>query len=530
MKRPTLPRSVVRSFFALLAALAIPAAIAQVAAPQHFRVALPSSADGPLSGRLLVFMRCAGEGQDPERIEIDPFRPDSAWVAAQDVSGLLPGTVVDVRAGALAYPQPFSQAPACSWDVQAVLDVGHSYNRDGRGPDDWESAVTRWNGRPDAEPLQLARRPEARVSQAPLMGIPPIVTPGAQALFEIRSARLSRFWGREVPLRGWVVLPPEYEREPTRRYPTVYWTHGFGVPVQYAQQAASQIHARMQRGQLPPMIWVMLEQRYPQGTHEFTDSANGGPWGSALIEEFIPALERRYRTDSERNGRLLMGHSSGGWATLQLQLRYPKVFGGVWSTAPDPVDFRSFLDTDLYTPRANLYRTPDGRPRPMFRAPDGSPLGEVEQFAKAEAVLGPYGGQLASFEWVFSPRGRDGMPLPVFDRVTGDVDLAVARYWRERYDLSRQVQAQWPRYGDLLRGRLHLYVGTMDTIWLDAPVRLLEQRLRALDARAQVTYVSGRTHLDLYTVGNDELGLFDVIGRQMYDVARPGNAWRGVDN
>ena len=45
-------------------------------------------------------------------------------------------------------------------------------------------------------------------------------------------------------------------------------------------------------------------------------------------------LEQKFRMDAKPVGRLLNGHSSGGWATLQLEVNYPKVFGGTWSTSP----------------------------------------------------------------------------------------------------------------------------------------------------------------------------------------------------
>ena len=43
------------------------------------------------------------------------------------------------------------------------------------------------------------------------------------------------------------------------------------------------------------------------------------------------------------------GHSSGGWSSLWLQVAYPETFGGVWSTSPDPVDFRDWQGTN-FTP------------------------------------------------------------------------------------------------------------------------------------------------------------------------------------
>ena len=42
----------------------------------------------------------------------------------------------------------------------------------------------------------------------------------------------------------------------------------------------------------PPMICVMLDESLPEGTHEFADSVNNGPWGAALTREFIPWLDR----------------------------------------------------------------------------------------------------------------------------------------------------------------------------------------------------------------------------------------------
>jgi hypothetical protein len=100
-----------------------------------------------------------------------------------------------------------------------------------------------------------------------------------------------------------------------------------------------------------------------------------------------------------------------GWATLQLQINYPRVFGGTWSTAPDPSDFHDFTGIDLYAPHANVYHRPDGTPYPLVRM-QGKVIETFEQFAKLEQVLGLYGGQLASFDWVFSPRDPTGVQNP----------------------------------------------------------------------------------------------------------------------
>ncbi len=281
----------------------------------------------------------------------------------------------------------------------------------------------------------------------------------------------------------------------------------------------------MDAGSMPPMIWVMLDESCPQGTHEFADSVNNGPWGTALTTEFIPMLESKYRMDAKPTGRFLNGHSSGGWATLQLQINFPEVFGGTWSTSPDPSDFHNFTGPDLYAPHANVYRRPDGTAYPIMRI-NGKVVATLEQFSKIETVLGPYGGQITSFDWVFSPRSKSGAPMPMFNRVTGDVDPTVVAYWHDHYDLAHLVEEKWPTQSALLKGRIHLFVGTADTFYLDGSAHLFDARLAKLGADAHFTYIPDRTHMNLYVVGDDHYGLFDQIATEMYAVARPGIAWK----
>ena len=172
--------------------------------------------------------------------------------------------------------------------------------------------------------------------------------------------------------------------------------------------------------------------------------------------------------DAQPSGRFLTGHSSGGWATLWLQVAYPKIFGGTWSTSPDPSDFTDFTGPDIYAKDANLYRKADGKAWPLLRE-KGEVKATFEDFAKLERVLGPYGGQMSSFEWVFSPRGEDGRPAPLFDRDTGRVDPAVAAYWREHYDIAHRLRTSWPALKNDLDGKIHVIVGDADTSTSTAP-------------------------------------------------------------
>jgi hypothetical protein len=54
----------------------------------------------------------------------------------------------------------------------------------------------------------------------------------------------------------------------------------------------------MKQHRMPEMIWVLLDESSPTGTHEFADSVNNGPWGTALTTEPIPKVEAMYRMDA----------------------------------------------------------------------------------------------------------------------------------------------------------------------------------------------------------------------------------------
>src|SRR5205823_4777076 len=135
-------------------------------------------------------------------------------------------------------------------------------------------------------------------------------------LVDIESPLLSAFHGKPMRLRAGVVLPRSYAQEPAQRYPVVYEIPGFGGDHHMAFAVAGR---RVPETGLD-MIHVVLDPACRLGHHVFADSANNGPCGRALIEELIPFIEKSFRARAEPAGRLLTGHSSGGWSSLWLQV------------------------------------------------------------------------------------------------------------------------------------------------------------------------------------------------------------------
>ncbi|MBA4028183.1 MAG: enterochelin esterase [Planctomyces sp.] len=455
----------------------------------------PSVQPGPYSGRLYVVL-VATNGRDAQR---EPRLSMGNWfngpqVLARDVEGLAPGTPATLDAGSLSFPAALSAVPPGRYHVQAVARRSPDSPKPGQGPGDAHSAVATVT-LPLSEPLAL--------SLDKVVAPPQFPETQSIRLVEVQSRLLTEFHGRPITIRAGVSLPEGHTGDGSARYPAVYFLTGFGGDHRgVANTARSFRSAAAAPGPdgspavgAPPMIFVVPDPLCFQGHSVFADSANNGPWARALVEELIPEVERRFAgpitgPDAGRH-RYLTGVSSGGWASLWLQLTHPDFFGGVWSHVPDPVDFRDFQRIDLYADGANMYRDAQGERRPLARR-QGQVSIYYQDFVSQETVLGP-GGQIGSFEAVFSPRGADGRPVPLFDRATGRVDPEVAKAW-ERYDINLLVQRQWATLGPKVAGKIRVYAGEVDSFYLEGAAAKLKETMARLGSDAVIEVVPGMGH------------------------------------
>ncbi|MDQ2864703.1 MAG: esterase family protein [Candidatus Eremiobacteraeota bacterium] len=306
---------------------------------------------------------------------------------------------------------------------------------------------------------------------------------------QMQSPQLSAFWGQPVSFDAHVLLPDSYYRQPAQRYPVIYWIQGFGGTGNIDSGEAL-IWQKTMRRLHRQFIIVYLDGMFNGGHQEFADSANNGPWGSALTKEFIPRTEANFRGLDDAHSRFVAGHSSGGWSALWLQITYPEMFAAEWSLSPDPVDFSDFTGPDLYR-----------NPLPNFFVDSTGKDYEVGGLPMKQLVADPDFGrpQFNSFDNVFSPKGADGNAEPLFNRKTGVIDAAVARYWTTHYDIAAILKANWPTLGPKLRGKLHIFVGAKDSFHLDRPVALLRDELRTLGSDAQIEIVPGLNHRTIYS-------------------------------
>ncbi|MBX7167029.1 MAG: hypothetical protein K1X74_11930 [Pirellulales bacterium] len=456
----------------------------------RFEVALPAGIEAPDAGRLFVFLS-ARAAPEP-RLGPNWFKPEPFF--GIDVEGWAAGQHVVVDRQADGYPATLDQLPSGTYFAQAVLHTSFDSPFPGRGAGNLYSQPREFRFDAASEECLVLELSET-VAEEPF--------PASDRLEEIvlPSELLSRFAGRTVVQRAAIALPESYADSPERRYGVIYEIPGFGgshrTATRYLATPATS-HDATEPGDSPrpaEFIRVLLAGQCAWGHHVYADSATNGPRATALVEELIPYIDAHYRTIAEPTARFLTGHSSGGWASLWLQVRYPGTFGGVWSTAPDPVDFRDYQGVDLYaTPPQSLYVDPSGMRRPIARRA-GKPVLWYDDFARMDDVL-KRGGQLRSFEAVFSPRGPDGEPLRLWDRTTGRIDPAIATAW-EAYDIRLVLERNWDTLGPLLAGKLHVIAAGLDTFYLDGAVRRLAESLDELGSDAVIEVDEDKDHATL---------------------------------
>jgi S-formylglutathione hydrolase FrmB len=477
-RRNFMPRLWFIPHFLILVILGVDSRAQELKKPLEFHITFdPSVSSGAFTGRVFVMV-------SRQVIKDQPVKPkwfNTDPIFAVDVKDWKPGTKLVVGDKSLGFPEPLAKLARETYSIQAIMDFDQGSQNAVNAP-----------GNAYSKPIRLEVDPEK--TGAIRLTVEHTI-PGRKfeeservKLLEIDSKLLSAFHGKPMRLRAGVVLPKSFSENLDQRYPVIYEIPGFGGNHFMAHGALARNATEVGGFE---MLHVVLDPDCRLGHHVFADSDNNGPCGRALIAELIPAIEGKFRGLGTARGRFVTGHSSGGWSSLWLQVTYPDFFGGVWSTAPDPVDFRDFQRVNIYEPKINLFADDKGEPRPLARK-GGKVIMHYKPFSDLEQVLG-HGGQLESFEGVFSPRGKDGKPRKLWDRFTGNIDPEVAKSW-QRYDIRMVLEKNWPALSTKLAGKLHVYMGAEDNFYLDGATLLLKQSLAKLGSDAVVEIFPGRDH------------------------------------
>lgn len=494
-------------------------AIAPAAAPgQSFTVSFAKQVSpNPLDGRLMVLL--SNDDSAEPRMQISPS-PKTQMIFGVTVDGWMPGESAVVDAKADGYPiLSLKDVPPGEYTVQAVLNRYETFHRsDGKTVkmhmDQGEGQ--HWNISPGnlySKPKKIKVGPGAAPVAVELTETIPPIEPEKDTKYirhiRLQSQVLTKFWGRPMFVSAVVLVPEGFDEHTEAHFPLMIFHDHFvsgiddfrteppdpNLKPDYSdrfhlagynrieQEEAYKFYQKWISPGFPRYLVVKLQHANPFYDDSYAvNSANVGPYGDAIENELIPAIEKQFRGIGQGWARFVYGGSTGGWEALAVQVFYPDHYNGAFAACPDPIDFHAFTNIDLYKDNNAFFLEGAHRrdAQPAMRDYLGHTLITTEEINAYELALGDHGRSGEQFDiWqaVYGPVGADGYPQQIFDKRTGEIDHTVADYWREHYDLEAKLERDWATLGPQLAGKIHIYVGADDTYFLNDAVYLMQDFL-----------------------------------------------------
>jgi S-formylglutathione hydrolase FrmB len=263
----------------------------------------------------------------------------------------------------------------------------------------------------------------------------------------------------ERPL--WVYLPPGYDHDQNRRYPSVYLIQGLTGQIDMWRnrtafrrnfpELADELFAT---GGAPPCVLVWVDCWTSLGGSQFLDSAATGRYHTYLCDEIVPWVDASYRTLAAPEHRGIAGKSSGGYGAMVTPMLRPDLFGGLATHAGDALFETCYLPEFRETARAlredyeGSYERfwEDFRSRPAFSKESDHVL--LNSWCMAACYSAD----------------EDGSVRLPFDPATGELDAEVWERWLA-WDPVRMVSG----HADALRSLRAIYIdaGKRDEWYLD---------------------------------------------------------------
>ena len=489
---------------------------------QTFRVNISNELHtAALDGRLLLLLSTNNKSEP--RFQISDAA-STQLVFGIDIENWQSGTSQLIDMNAFGYPiERLKDIPAGDYYVQVLLHKYETFHlKTGQTvklPMD-RGEGQHWNIAPGniySAPIKIHFNPATtnEINLSITKMIAPIKQPEDTKYIKhikIQSKLLTEFWGRPMYLGANILLPEGFDTHPSVKYPLAIF-HGH-FPADFSgfrttnpdenlkpdtaarfnltgynkivQQEAYKFYQEWTGANFPRVLAIEIQHANPYYDDSYAvNSENIGPYGDAITYELIPAIEKKFRGIGQGWARFMYGGSTGGWEVLAAQVFYPDEYNGCYAACPDPIDFHHYSTINIYSDKNAYYVQSDFKntSRPGARNYLGHVSATIKEMNQRELALGTRsrsGDQFDIWEAVFSPMDKDGYPKRIYDKYTGAIDSSVAVYWKEHYDLTHIIQRDWSKIGNSLQGKIHIYVGDMDTYYLNNAVYSAEDMIKKL--------------------------------------------------
>lgn len=133
-----------------------------------------------------------------------------------------------------------------------------------------------------------------------------------------------------------VLLPPSYDTAKNRRYPVVYFLHGYNSEAEgtVAWTKMEERHKAAMTATGREFIVVAPDSSTRMGGSMYSDSPTSGNFESFTAKDLVSFIDDRYRTLARRESRGIFGHSMGGYGTLRLGMKHPHLYSALYAMNP----------------------------------------------------------------------------------------------------------------------------------------------------------------------------------------------------
>jgi S-formylglutathione hydrolase FrmB len=276
----------------------------------------------------------------------------------------------------------------------------------------------------------------------------------------------------ERPL--WVYLPPDYEADEGKRYPSIYviqgltgqldmWRNRMPFRRNFPELADELFAAR----ESPPALLVYVDCWTSLGGSQFLDSPGTGRYHTYFCDEVVPWIDEHYRTLPAPEHRGITGKSSGGYGAMVTPMLRPDLFGGLATHAGDALFENCYLPEFRETTRA------------LRDEYDGSYERFWEDF-RSRPAMSKDSDHVLLDSWCMAAcysTDEDGSVRLPFDPATGKLIDEIWQRW-----LAKDPVRMVADHADGLRGMKAIYIdaGKRDEWYLDLGAEAFRRELEAI--------------------------------------------------
>jgi pimeloyl-ACP methyl ester carboxylesterase len=175
------------------------------------------------------------------------------------------------------------------------------------------------------------------------------ISAGTIVYDSVYSNSLENKFGENPTRKLTVYLPPGYEQS-GKRYPVIYFLHGFGGDHNFPR-GIELLDFAIAKQRIRPFIFVVPNEKTTYGGSFFSNSVHFGNWEDFTSFDLVSFIDKKYRTIAKKESRGITGHSMGGYGALKIAMHHPDIFGTVYAISPGALTI-----VREYGPNSNTFK------------------------------------------------------------------------------------------------------------------------------------------------------------------------------